>query len=180
MRIRGTAVRQIMNRRADIVDKSDSFGWISIALHWVTAAVVLSMWFIGQSISAQSSVDGLNNIRDLHIAVGLVSWILLAGRIVWRMRFGHPRVDGQTLRTHRIARSVHYLMLLLLGCMLLTGPSLAWLSSSDSTLLSLIHLVHRTSANILFAIIVLHILASLKHLMFHEDDTIVRMLMPKK
>jgi len=64
--------------------------------------------------------------------------------------------------------------------MLLTGPSLAWLSSSDSTLLSLIHLVHRTSANILFAIIVLHILASLKHLMFHEDDTIVRMLMPKK
>jgi len=26
----------------------------------------------------------------------------------------------------------------------------------------------------------LHILASLKHLMFHEDDTIVRMLMPKK
>ena len=176
----GTAVRQIMNRRADIVDKPDSFGWISIALHRAAAAIVLSMWFIGQSISAQSSVDGINNIRDLHIAVGLVSWVLLVGRIVWRIKHGHPRVDGQTLRTHRIARSVHYSMLLLLGCMLLTGPSLAWLSSSHSELFPLILLVHRTSANILFAIIVLHILASLKHLMFHEDDTIVRMLMPKK
>ena len=94
----GTAVRQIMNRRADIVDKPDSFGWISIALHWAAAAIVLSMWFIGQSISAQSSVDGINNIRDLHIAVGLVSWVLLVGRIVWRIKHGHPRVDGQTLR----------------------------------------------------------------------------------
>lgn len=169
-----------MNRRFDLIGKSDSFGWISIALHWTTATIVLAMWFIGQSIYAQSSVDSIDAQRNLHIIIGLLSWALLAGRIAWRIRNGHPRVAGQTLRTHRIARSVHYLMLGLLGVMIITGPIMAWLGSWGSPLFSFLHTVHRIVANVLFALIVVHILASLKHLMFHEDETIVRILMPKK
>lgn len=169
-----------MNRRFNLKDKPDSFGWISIALHWATAAIVLAMWFIGQSISGQSSLESIDARRDLHITIGLLSWALLAGRIVWRTRNAHPRVAGQTLRTHRIARSVHYVMLGLLGVVIISGPLMAWVGSLGSPFFSFLHTVHQIAANVLFAFIVVHILASLKHLMFHEDDTIVRMLMPKK
>jgi cytochrome b561 len=71
-------------------------------------------------------------------------------------------------------------MLGLLGVVIITGPLMAWLGSGESPLFSFLHTVHRIVANVLFALIVVHILASLKHLMFHEDETIVRMLMPKK
>jgi cytochrome b561 len=57
---------------------------------------------------------------------------------------------------------------------------MAWLGSWGSPLFSLLHTIHGIAANVLFALIVVHILASLKHLMFHEDETIVRILMPKK
>jgi len=169
-----------MNRLADIVDTSDSFGWISIALHWATATVVLSMWFIGQSIDAQSSPESIDALRKLHITIGLVSWVLLAGRIAWRVRQGHPRVDGQTLMTHRIARSMHYLMLMMLGIMILTGPVIAWLGPQASSLSLSLHAVHRISANVFFILIAIHVLAALKHLMFHDDSTVVRMVMPKQ
>lgn len=174
------AFRRIMNRHLDLKDKSDSFSWISIALHWVTAMVVLTMWFIGQSIYSQSSLESIDAVRNLHITIGLLSWVLIAGRIAWRIRNGHPRVAGQTLRTHRIARLTHYLMLVLLGVLIITGPLMAWLGSWESPLFSLLHTVHQITANVLFALIILHILASLKHLMFHEDETIIRIFMPKK
>lgn len=169
-----------MNPHLDLKDKSDSFGWISIALHWATATIVMAMWFIGQSIYAQSSLESIDAVRNLHITIGLLSWALIAGRIAWRLRNGHPRVAGQTLRTHRIARSAHYLMLGLLGIVIITGPLMAWLGSWESPLFSLLHTVHQIAANVLCALIIVHILASLKHLMFHEDETIVRILMPKK
>ncbi len=169
-----------MNRHLDLKDKSDSFGWISIALHGATATVILTMWFIGQSIYSQSSPESVDAAKNLHITIGLLSWALIAGRIAWRIRNGHPRVAGQTLRTHRIARSAHYLMLGLLSVVIITGPLMAWLGSWGSALFSLLHTIHGIAANVLFALIVVHILASLKHLMFHEDETIVRILMPKK
>ena len=101
-----------MDTRRALQDESESFGWISIVLHWVTAGIVIAMWFIGRSIAEQSSVAGVVARRDLHVTLGLTTWVLLAGRIVWRIITPHPHVPGQSRRIHRIARSAHYLMLL--------------------------------------------------------------------
>lgn len=79
-----------------------------------------------------------------------------------------------------MARSVHYLMLGLLSIMLVTGPIMAWLGPEPIGLLNALRRVHGLTANTLLALVVLHILAALKHLMFHEDETFVRMLLPKK
>lgn len=163
-----------------IKDQPNSFGWISIGLHWATAAVVIAMWFIGQSITEQTSLDGVAARRNLHIITGLTSWVLLAGRIYWRTTNSHPHVAGQSQLTHRIARFVHYAMLGLLSIVITTGPLMALLDSDETRPTSILHLLHSYSANTLFALVVLHILASLKHLMFHHDDTIIRMIRPKK
>ena len=164
-------------RPSRVFDQADSFGWLSIALHWLSAVVVIAMWVIGQNISVQP--DGSPDFyRQLHVTLGLGAWILLAGRIVWRIRVPHPRSAGLGDRTHRFARSFHFVMLALLTLLIVSGPVLAW-AGYGSSLGTAAFTVHRVSGNAMFALVVLHILGALKHLMFHHDDSIVRMLWPK-
>ncbi len=137
------------------------------------------MWFIGKSIYSQPA-DEIDAQRSLHIWIGLSAWLLLALRIAWRLWMRHPHVEGQSLRIHRFARVIHYLMLLTLSLMLLSGPLLALTFETQSRLSALSYMIHSNSANLLFALVILHILGALKHLMFHDDETIVRMLWPKQ
>ena len=163
----------------NLLDRPDSFGWASIALHWLSAVLIIVMWFIGKSIHSQPA-DEIDAQRSLHIWIGLSAWILLAFRIGWRIWMRHPHIDGQSLRIHRFARIIHYLMLFTLSLMLISGPILALTFDSQSRLTEMSYMIHSNAANLLFALVILHILGALKHLMFHDDDTIVRMLWPKR
>ena len=57
---------------------------------------------------------------------------------------------------------------------------LAWLVSTGSLASDSIRAIHAGTANTLFLLVLVHILGALKHLMFHEDETIERMIWPKK
>ena len=163
--------------RNRFVDQSDSFGWLSIALHWVTAVIIVTLWFIGRSIAVQESTEAIDARRSLHITIALAAWLLLLFRIVWRLRMRHPHVSGQTLFIHRLAQSVHYVMLVVLSLMMASGPTIAWVG--NETITNLAHRIHAFAADVLLALVLLHIAGALKHLMFHEDDTIIRMLWPR-
>lgn len=167
------------DNRSKLYDRPDSFGWASIALHWLAAALVILLWFLGKSIASQP-LDEIDARRTLHVTVGLVAWLLLALRIGWRLWSGHPQVAGQSLHIHRFAKTVHYFMLAVLTCMLLSGPFLALAYADNSGLNNVARFIHACGANLLYALVVLHILGALKHLMFHDDDTIVRMLWPNR
>lgn len=137
------------------------------------------MWFTGKSIFGQPGDDIIDARRTLHVTIGLSAWLLLAGRILWRLRNPHPHASGQTRRIHVIAKGAHFVMLAAVAVMLVTGPLLAWAVARHPELATSLHRVHAMSANILGALVILHILGSLKHLLFHEDETIIRMLWPK-
>lgn len=159
-------------------DQSNSFGWISIALHWVTAGLIIAQWIMGKNITAMP--DGSPGFwQTLHVTVGLSAWILLAGRVVWRFYSKHPRTDGLTARTHRIAKAVHYLMLVSLTLLIVSGPLIAWLGS-QTRMGSTAFVVHLYAGNVLLILVITHILGAVKHLMFHQDDSVVRMLWPKR
>ena len=168
-----------MTKPNSLYDQPDSFGWVSIAMHWLSAAVIIALWFLGKSIANQD-VDAVDARRDLHVAVGLAAWLLLVARIVWRLIVRHPHARGQTQRIHRIARATHYLILLALGAMVVSGPLLAWWFPDRTAFVAAVHTVHASSATFLAVLVVVHILGSLKHLMFHDDETIARMFVPRK
>lgn len=163
----------------DFSDRPDSFGWISIGLHWLAAAGITGLWLVGKSIALQTGA-AVDERRLLHIGLGLALWLPLALRILWRLRAAHPRAPGQTMRTHRIARGAHYLILGVLALMLVTGPALAWLQPQAGSLATFLRSLHGTCANLLAALVLLHVLAALKHLMFHDDETIARIFVPRK
>lgn len=168
----------LTHKSGKLYDQADSFGWMSIALHWLSSGLVIALWLLGKSIS-QQPLDEIDERRTLHIIVGLSAWLLIAARIAWRLYMRHPHVAGQSLRTHRIAMAVHYTMLTVLSLMLLSGPVLALTYAGSSPLTDIARFIHTNGANVLFILVLLHLLGTLKHLMFHNDETIVRMLWPR-
>ena len=184
-----------VQRAAAIHDSHTRYGWTSIALHWITAIAVIALWVIGKSIFS-SEPDFVDARRSLHVSIAAGAWLILLLRIVWRFRERHPRVRGQSLRIHRIAKAAHYAMLMLLLAMMLSGPLLVWAGGSpigifglvsipapfaaSDALRSLAWYLHSKAAMLLLVLVLLHIGGALKHLMFHSDDTIVRMIWPGK
>ena len=167
-----------MSKPRSLLDRNNSFGWLSIGLHWFATVAIILMWFIGQSIALQS-IEQIDARRSLHVTLGLIVWLPLVARIVWRFKAGHPRVNGQTLMTHRLAKAAHYVMLLLLLVMLISGPLMAWVMPERSALSEIAFSFHSFAAKALAVLVVLHILAALKHLMFHGDETVARIFVPR-
>ena len=168
-----------MSNPRSLVDTQNSFGWFSIGLHWFATLAIILLWFVGQSISWQS-VEQIDARRTLHITIGLIAWLPLIARIIWRYKSGHPHVSGQTLLEHRLAKAAHHLMLLVLIVMLISGPLTAWAMPDHSNLSEFAFIFHSNAAKALAMLVVLHILAALKHLMFHEDETVARIFVPRK
>ncbi|MDP6993860.1 MAG: cytochrome b/b6 domain-containing protein [Woeseiaceae bacterium] len=183
------------NESSTLIDHAENYGWISILLHWLTAAALIAIWIIGKSILGGNSTE-VDARRALHVSVAGSMWLVVLFRVAWRFRSGHPRVRGLATRTHYLAMSVHYVVLVLLVAMLISGPVMVWadghavvlfdtltipapFAESESTR-SLAWTLHSQAALALAILVILHIAAALKHLMFHSDDTIIRMLWPGK
>ena len=168
-----------MSSPRSLLDTKNSFGWLSIGLHWFATFAIILLWFVGQSIASQS-VEQIDVRRSLHITIGLIVWLPLVARLAWRYKSGHPRVNGQTLLEHRLAKAAHYVMLFVLMIMLLSGPLMAWAMPDRSSLSEFAFAFHSNAAKALAVLVVLHSLAALKHLMFHEDETVARIFLPRK
>lgn len=168
-----------MTKRSSLFDQPNSFGWISIALHWSTALAIIALWFIGKSISFQA-IEAVDARRSLHITLGLIFWLPLAGRIAWRLFTPHPHAAGQSALTHQLAQIAHYMLLALLAIMLVSGPLLAWYLPEAETIVATLLFVHANTALVLAILVGLHVLAALKHLMFHDDETIARIFIPRE
>jgi cytochrome b561 len=182
-------------RDAPIRDSDTRYGWTSILLHWITTFAVIALWLIGKSIFS-SEPETVDARRALHVSIAASAWLVILFRIAWRFREGHPRVRGQSMRIHRIAKAAHYAMLMLLLAMLLSGPLLVWAGGNGIGIFGLVSIpspfaasdalrsvawyLHSKAAMLLFVLVLVHIGGALKHLMFHSDDTIVRMIWPGK
>jgi cytochrome b561 len=77
-----------------------------------------------------------------------------------------------------VARTIHYTMLVGITLMMISGPAMVLFNNNTVNAFAL--LVHRNAALAMLALVLIHFGGTLKHIIFHEDDTIVRMLWPKK
>lgn len=176
-----------------LFDGPDHFGWVSIVLHWLTAIAIVVLLFLGKTLTIVDAADVAAQ-RSLHMSIGITAWLLIAARIGWRVRSSHPRSRGLGPLTHRLAKYSHYLLLLALSLMLISGPLMAWAGGNAipvfdwfsipgpigelQALQTAMHSVHVLGGNVILWVTVLHIAAAFKHLMFHDDDSFARMLWP--
>jgi cytochrome b561 len=167
-------------------DTRNGYGWVSIAAHWLTAILVLTMWALG-TMSQTDVQDDAAWYAHLHMSIGVSAYLLLWGRILWRVAVGHPAPHpGQSALLFPVAKTFHYLFLIAIGVMLLSGPLMIW-SGGDTVevfafaipspfvpwpgLHDLLRRVHGVTASIIILGVLLHILAALKHIVINRDGT---------
>jgi cytochrome b561 len=170
-------------------DRDGGYGWISIALHWLTAAAILVLLFAGDSIGVAG-----HEARRVHTTVALCAWAILAIRIVWRLQQGHPpRTPGQGRIAFLTGMIVHYLLLLAIAAMLLSGPLAGWASGQGLELFDLAlpgaaapqplvydlaRSMHIAGAVALAIGTSLHVAGVLKHMFIDRDHTLDRIMVP--
>jgi cytochrome b561 len=167
-------------------DTRSGYGWVSITAHWFTAILVLTMWTLG-TMSQTDVQDDAAWYAHLHMSIGVSAYLLLWGRILWRFAVGHPAPHpGQSALLFPVAKAFHYLFLIAIGVMLLSGPLMVW-SGGDAVevfafaipspfapwpgLHDVLRRVHGVTASIIILGVLLHILAALKHIVINRDGT---------
>ena len=172
-------------------DTPSGYGWISIALHWVTALTVIAMLVLGIMSQGAAREDHLRLVH-MHTTVGVSIYALLWARIVWRFKAGHPGPLPQQGRFFfTIGKYFHFLMLVAIAVMLVSGPLMAWSAGDAIEVFGLaipspvrdfpdIHAVlrriHGYTASFIVAGIVLHVVAVFKHTVINRDGTFDRIM----
>lgn len=173
-------------------DGEGYFGWISIGLHWLGATIVVTLLFIGNSINATQVIH--DSYLRLHTSIGLTASVALMIRVAWRFINRHPtRLPRQKAIYYAIGKPFHYLLLIAIIVMLISGPLMAWAGGLplrlwdltipspygvNASLFAALRQTHLVASSILGWGTLLHILAVLKHTAFDRDGSFDRMLMP--
>lgn len=175
---------------------ANGYSGMSILFHWLSAALVIAIWFAGSAISVADSAH-YQSARHVHISIAASAYLLLWARILWRLVRRHPgRHPTQGRLFFSVGVIVHYGLLIAIGLMLVTGPLLAWAGGNviqvfdwfsipsplgeRPALLPLVHSVHVTCGNLIILGVLLHVAGVAKHAAIDKDGTFGRMMLPAK
>jgi cytochrome b561 len=168
------------------------YGGLAIALHWLTAALVLANLTLGVSMVPLPLSPRKLQWYMWHKWIGITVFIVTCARLAWRS--GHrppPRVPMPDWQ-RRAAAGSHVLLYVLLMAIPMSG----WLYSSstgvqvvylglfplpdlvpkDRSLAAVLKWTHYGLNSTLFALVSVHAAAALKHHFADRDSTLARML----
>jgi len=164
---------------------------VSIALHWITASLVLVLWSIGQTIDLVPKGPQRTDYISLHIVFGVLLGLVVIVRLV-RYLTGQvkppPPVDHGFLLY--VAKFTHGLLYVLLIAAIALGVKLTWVrgdlvfglvqltsfAPGDTVLRHSIGKLHETVANAILLVAALHAAAALFHHYVLRDSTLRHML----
>ncbi len=161
----------------------------TIALHWITAVLVIVLWTIGQTIDFVPKGPLQVDYRSVHITCGVILGVVLVARLAWLMlRQSLPPLDHGLLLF--IARVMHWLLYALL--LVTVGLGVAYLWARGDSIFNLFKVPafdpgnrvlareiggwHALGANTLLIVAGAHAAAGLLHHFVLRDATLRRML----
>ena len=178
----------------DATQSASRYSSVAIGLHWAIAALVLSTIPLGVYGATYETAIG-QSATNIHKTIGIVILLLTLVRVGWRLAHRPPALPDTmhpALRlAARVSHTAFYVLLLVLplsgwwmssavpkrhpfGFGLFDIPFLlvprGWASAGPA------YLIHITLAWLMIGLVVLHILAALKHQFADKDDILARML----
>lgn len=177
-------------------DSTFGYGLITIILHWVCAPLILFLFGLGVYMrSLDYYSPWYHRGPELHIALGLVVFLLMALRLVWRARSTNPAPIPTISDNNLLAASA--VKILLYACVFAICISGYLITTAEGegasffnvfSIPSSIHLsadnvdragrIHKYVAWGLVGLALLHAAAALFHHFVKKDKTLVRMLRP--
>lgn len=170
----------------------NQYGLISIVIHWLMALLMFGMFALGLYMVELTYVDAWYKAAPaLHMSIGVMLFMLLIFRLLWRLSNPVPEIYGQPyekiigLLVHRL----HYVFmfsLMLSGYLMVTAdgrgievfvwfevPALWVVEKGNEVLLGKAHMV---LAWMFMGFVALHTAAAFKHHWIDKDRTLLRML----
>lgn len=162
--------------------------------HWLLAILIIGMIIFGYCLDSIGDKPTKIFCMQLHKSIGLTILALMVMRLIWRWLNITPTLPKSMRPWERfLARFTHVLLYVVVFMMPLSG----WLASTagghatrffwlfnlnapgittNKELGKFIFNFHVYGAYLLIALLVIHILASLKHHFLDKDDVLTRML----
>ncbi|MBV9883129.1 MAG: cytochrome b [Sphingomonadaceae bacterium] len=164
---------------------------VSIALHWLTVFLVLSLFALGELWGyAHRPLRG--ELVMVHMSLGILLGLAVAARIVWRLLPGHQVAPAVSGLTETLARIVHWLLYALLAFQSLFGWYVRWSEGEAMSFFGLLipspltpvsremhHQIQEWHGWVGWAIVIVaagHAAAALHHHFVLRDSVLVRML----
>jgi cytochrome b561 len=160
-------------------------------LHWLLALFIVAALFLGFAVLAKTPNADPNKILILraHMTGGVVIFVLMLARFVVRLATARPPVATTGSRLlDRLTPVVHYGFYVLILLMVTSGfamafaaglPAIVFGDSGDplpaSFLIYPARIGHGVIANLLAALIALHVVAALYHQFVKKDGLFRRM-----
>ncbi|HEY9233517.1 MULTISPECIES: cytochrome b [Phenylobacterium] len=175
-----------------LINTRQAYGWIAIALHWVSAVGVITLYLLGEQMEEATTRPDQIAAQATHVSVGLLFITFLATRLFWSFSQPHPESLERNLWLRRLGTAVHVVFLLMVLALIVSGPltvlstgrplavfdwfaipnpfgRVGWLHEAGEV-------VHKAAAKLFWPLIALHVGGALKHLVVDRDRTLVRML----
>jgi cytochrome b561 len=175
---------------AAIGEPAARYDGLSILLHWLTAALVLILWTLGQTIDFFAKGAPRIDARSVHIVLGATLAAVLITRVLWRTSAGRKLPVANAGWIGITARVVHYGLYLLVAMTVVLGVLNAWqrgdilfnvytipkLVPGDLALKRTIEDLHGDFADVVVIVAGLHAAAALAHHYLLRDSVLRRML----
>lgn len=175
-------------------ENAQRYSTTAIALHWITAVLVLALIGLGLYMTdIPRGTPERSFFYNLHKSIGLTTALVVLLRLWWRYRNPPPplpaSVPGWQVQASRVSHTLLYLCLIVMP---LAGFSASQFTKFGVTYFGLFKIpplgpenkeiydflqgIHGTTAVLLMALIVVHVAAALKHLLVDKDGVFQRML----
>ena len=163
-------------------------------LHWLIAMLLLGQFAFGWYLDdIPRGVPARGYYVNLHKSTGILIALLIVFRIVWRLTHTPPPLpDVMPAWQRRAAAASHRLLYVLMLVMPLSGyvasnfskhgvnffntVRLAPWGSDDKLVYAVFNQTHKITSWLLLALVILHVLAALKHLLVDRDHIFSRIL----
>ena len=173
-------------------NSKQTYGWVSIAIHWLMALAIFGMFGLGLYMVELTYVDEWYRAApNLHIGAGMLLLFTLLLRLFWRLinplpeLYGNPFEQFVGLFVHRL----HYVFMFFLmvsGYLIVTADGRAidvfnWFEvpaifAAEKGREETAGLIHFYLAWAFMGFVALHSAAALKHHLIDKDRTLLRML----
>ncbi len=152
------------------------YSFLARSLHWFSAVIILWATLSGIWLSSFQLEEGLKHqIAEFNVSLATVFIPFFFFRMAYRWYFGAPEYDTLKASDAKVAVSIHWLIYILIAVVLLSGVLMMNRNFSLFHLVTLPNLIHDSSvtdsfsalhkhtSRILGVLVVLHMLAVVKH-----------------
>lgn len=174
------------------MDQTTDYSIAQKVIHWLMALLIMLDLFVAQKFgNIMQEFDRLESRAD-HGSLGTIVAILFLTRLYLRFRNGAPALPTNMSNWQiKLAQVAHLLLYILIGFLILSGLVTAANATNPILLFGAVDITigqtttdnfeflrgfHEFATNAVIALIAIHFLAAMYHLLIAKDQTTQRML----